>query len=86
MWGLERAVMVKMPESPVLVGNAVRDKKLYNQACALVDTSRPGWRILFANKSFTDLTGEHQRTIWGRPWQSAYGGWSVSTMNCRHLL
>jgi len=57
MWGLERAVMAQIPDSPVLKGEGVRDTKLYGQACALVDTAQPGWRILFANMPFTDLTG-----------------------------
>ena len=57
MWLLEGNVAQQRPASPILVGTTVRTKQVYQQACAMVDISTRGWRIMYANKPLAAITG-----------------------------
>ena len=59
MWLLEGNVASQRPASPILVGNTVRTKQVYQQACAMVDISTKDWRIMYANKPLAAIAGQH---------------------------
>jgi hypothetical protein len=55
---LESAVLENEPENPLLGEGQKRGSSFKQQAYAFVDTSQPGWAIVFETPAFKEASSE----------------------------